>query len=141
MRKLVIIGVCLLFIGITIATAAPTLTKNTPLVALNPTGAFQANIGYRRPGQNATVAGTMNGTYEMRARGGRFMGNWYTENRTGALRGGFLRHVLIGRITILINETERTLPIVGFLRAKDGQLIGRFMAPVGPALYFWGDYT
>ncbi len=141
MKKLAIIGICILFIGVTIAAATPTLTKNASPVTLNSTGAFQANIGYKRQGQNATVVGTMNGTYEMRARGGRFIGNWYTENRTGTIRGGFLRHFLIGRITILVNETERTLPIVGFLRAQDGQLIGRFMAPVGPALYFWGDYT
>ncbi len=141
MRKLAIIGVCLLFIGVTIAAAAPTLTENTPPLTLNPTGAFQANIGYKRQGQNATVVGTMNGTYEIRARGGRFIGSWYIENRTGSLRGGFMRHFLIGRITILVNETERTLPIVGFLRARDGQLIGRFMAPVGPAFYFWGNYT
>ena len=142
MKKIITLSLCLLFVGVTVASAIPTLTsqsaKTTPLFA---GGTFMGSIGYKRPGQNATVVGIINGTYEMRARGGRFNGDWATENRTGTLRGGFARHFLIGRITLMVNGTERTLPIVGFLRAVDGQFIGRFMAPVGPALYFWGEYT
>jgi len=142
MKKIITIGLCLLFAVVSVVAAAPGITQQKTLpIPLDPDGTFEANIGYRRPGQNATIVGTMNGTYEMRARGGRFIGDWFTENRTGTLRGGFTRHFLIGRITILVNETERTLPIIGFLRAQDGQLLGRFMAPVGPALYFWGAYT
>jgi hypothetical protein len=41
----------------------------------------------------------------------------------------------------MVNGTEKTLPIVGFIKVQNGQFIGRFMAPVGPALYFWGTYT
>lgn len=136
------VSLCLLFVGVSIAAAAPGLTSQTiDILPLALNGAFTANIGYRRQGQNATIVGTMNGTYEMRARGGRFTGDWATENRTGTLRGGFGRHILLGRITTMVNGTERSLPVVGFLKAQDGQFIGRFMAPVGPALYFWGDYT
>ena len=142
MKKILTILLCLSFLGVTTAVATPILSqKILQQTPLDPTGAFQANIGYKRQGENATVVGTMNGTYEMRARGGRFIGDWYTENKTGTFRGGFGRHFLIGRITIPVNGTERTLPVVGFLRAQDGEFIGRFMAPVGPALYFWGTYT
>jgi hypothetical protein len=142
MKKIMTVSLCLLFIGVSVAAAAPVITNQvSQTTPLDPTGTFEANIGYKRQGQNATVVGTMNGTYEMKARGGRFTGDWCTENRTGTLRGGFARHFLVGRITITVNETERTVPIVGFLKAQDGQFIGRFMAPVGPALYFWGDYT
>ncbi|MCU0851292.1 MAG: hypothetical protein MUC80_08515 [Candidatus Thermoplasmatota archaeon] len=142
MKKILALGLSLFFFGMTLAVVTPGFSQNIlQPIPLDPTGTFQANIGYKRQGENATVVGTMNGTYEMRARGGRFIGDWYTENKTGTLRGGFGRHFLIGRITILVNETERTLPVVGFLRAQDGEFIGRFMAPVGPALYFWGTYT
>ncbi len=142
MKKILTVSLCLLFMGVSLATATPMLTSQTiKTFPLAQNGAFTAHIGYKRPSQNATVVGTMNGTYEMRARGGRFTGNWYTENKTGTLRGGFGRHILIGRITIPVNETERTLPVIGFLKTQDGQFIGRFMAPVGPALYFWGNYT
>ncbi len=142
MKKILTLSLCLLFIGVAVAAATPALTPQITNTA--PTlagGTFVGNIGYKRQGENATIVGTINGTYEMRARGGRFMGDWATDNRTGTMRGGFARHFLIGRITLLVNGSERTVPIVGFLRAVDGQFIGRFMAPVGPALYFWGEYT
>lgn len=142
MKKILTFSLCLLFLGVTAAAAAPALTpqvtNTTPTFA---GGTFVGNIGYKRQGENATIVGTINGTYEMRARGGRFMGDWVTNNRSGTVRGGFARHFLIGRVTLMVNGSERTVPIVGFLRAVDGQFIGRFMAPVGPALYFWGDYT
>ena len=142
MKKILTIGLCLLFFGVTTAVAIPNLsqqtTQPTPLFS---DGTYQGNIGYKRPNQNATIVGTMNGNYTMRARGGRFTGDWTTENRTGIMRGAFGRHLLIGRISTLVNGTEQSLPIVGFLRAQNNSFIGRFMAPVGPALYFWGTYT
>jgi hypothetical protein len=141
MKKITIICLGLLFIGVSIAAAAPGLTSQlTQTMPLAQNGTFEGNVGYKRQGQNATIVGTITGTYEMRNRGGRFTGDWATENRTGTFRGAFGRHFLIGRISITVNETERTVPIVGFLRVQDGQFIGRFMAPVGPALYFWGEY-
>jgi hypothetical protein len=142
MKKIIIVSLCLLFIGVSVAVAAPGLTsQTTKTLPLAQNGTFEGSISYKRQGQNATIVGIMNGTYLMRARGGRFTGDWQTENRTGTLRGGFGKHILIGRITLMVNGTERTVPIVGFLKAQDGQFIGRFIAPVGPALYFWGDYT
>lgn len=142
MKKSIILGVCLLFLGGSLAAAAPGVTPQ--LVQQEPVftdGTFEANIGYKRQGQNATIVGTMNGTYELRNRGGRFIGDWETANRTGTFRGRFGRHLLVGRISTMVNGTERSLPVVGFLRAQNNTLIGRFMAPVGPALYFWGTYT
>lgn len=142
MKKSVILGACLLFIGVSLAAAVPGLTPQlmqTEPVFTDET--FEANIGYKRQGQNATIVGTINGTYELRNRGGRFTGDWETANRTGTVRGRFGRHLLIGRISTMVNGTERSLPVIGFLRTQNNTLIGRFMAPVGPALYFWGTYT
>ncbi len=142
MKKSIILGVCLLFLGMSFAAASPGLTKQ--FIQPGPVftdGTFEANIGYRRQGGNATIVGTVSGTYEMRTRGGRFIGDWEAANRTGAVRGRFGRHLLVGRISTMVNGTERSLPIVGFLRAQNNTLIGRFMAPIGPALYFWGTYT
>ena len=142
MKKIGIIFVCLLFICTSIAAAVPglsqQLSQTKPVLS---DGTFDANIGYKRQGQNATILGTINGSYTLRNRGGRFMGDWATENRTGTLRGIFGRHLLVGRISTMINGTQRSLPIVGFLRATNNTLLGRFMAPIGPALYFWGTYT
>lgn len=141
MKKFAIIGVCLLFLGVSLAAATPGLTKQLIPVPVLSDGTFEANIGYKRQGENATIVGTMNGTYELRNRGGRFTGDWETANRTGTFRGRFGRHLLVGRISTMVNDTERTLPVIGFLRAQNNTLIGRFMAPIGPALYFWGTYT
>ena len=142
MKKIITVSLCLLFIGISVAAAESGLTSpTTQTLPLAQNGTFEGRIGYKRQGQNATIVGTLNGTYVMRARGGRFTGDWATENRTGTLRGAFGRHYLVGRISTMVNGTERSLPIVGFLRAQNNSFVGRFMAPVGPALYFWGDYT
>ena len=141
MKKIMALGLCLLFLGISTAVAVPGLTQQmTQTATLDPTGTFAGVVSPQR-GSNATIVGTISGNYTLRNRGGRFIGDWATENRTGTMRGAFGRHILIGRVTLMVNGTERTLPVVGFLRAQDGQFIGRFMAPVGPALYFWGDYT
>ena len=142
MKKIITVSLCLLFIGVSVAAAESGLTsQTTQTLPLAQNGTFEGSIGYKRQGQNATMVGTLNGTYVMRARGGRFTGDWATENRTGTLRGAFGRHYLVGRISTMVNGTERSLPIVGFLRAQNNSFMGRFMAPVGPALYFWGEYT
>jgi len=142
MEKMITLSLCLLFLGVSIAAAAPGLTQQTTqTMPLPTTGSFLGNVGFKRQGQNATIVGNISGTYELRNRGGRFTGDWATENRTGTFRGGFGRHILIGRIRLMVNGTERTLPIVGFIRVQDDGFLGRFMAPIGPALYFWGTYT
>jgi len=140
-KKLSMVSLCLL-IGVSIAAATPRIPQQaTETIVLDPTGTFDGNIGYKRQDQNATIVGTISGTYEIRNRGGLFIGDLVTENRTGTFRGVFGRNILIGKITILVNGTEKVLPIVGFYGGRNGQFIGRFMAPVGPALYFWGNYT
>ena len=101
-------------------------------------GSFNGSIG-PRPHSNLTI-GTISGTYQMRNRGGQFVGEWnvFYQNvsKTGTMRGMFLRFFVIGRITV--NEMNRTLPIVGFIRFTNDSFMGRCMAPRGPALYFWG---
>ena len=140
-KKLSMVSLCLL-IGVSIAAATPRIPQQTTeTIVLDSTGTFDGNIGYKRQDQNATIVGTISGTYEIRNRGGLFIGDLVTENRTGTFRGVFGRNILIGKITILVNGTEKVLPIVGFYGGRNGQFIGRFMAPVGPALYFWGNYT
>jgi hypothetical protein len=141
MKKIAIVCLCLL-VGVSITAAAPTFTQQTTQTpTLDPTGTFDGNIGYKRQGQDATIVGTISGTYEMREKGGIFTGDWATENRTGTFKGVFGRHILIGKIITLVDGTEKSLPIIGFYGDKNGQFIGRFMAPVGPALYFWGNYA
>jgi len=140
-KKIAIISVCLL-LGVSIATATPGFTqqiKSSTTLAL--TGTFDGNIGYKRPDQNATIVGMISGTYEIRDKGGIFTGDLVTEKRIGTFRGVFGRNILIGKFTTLVDGTEKSLPIVGFYGDRNGQFIGRFMAPVGPALYFWGNYT
>jgi len=140
-KKIAIISLCLL-LGVSIAAAAPTLIQQiTQATTLNLTGEFDGNIGYKLPDQDATTVGTISGTYEIRDKGGIFSGDWATDNRTGTFRGVFGKNILIGKIATLVDGTEKSLPIVGFYGGKNGQFIGRFMAPVGPALYFWGNYT
>lgn len=140
-KKFAIISFCLLM-GTSIVAATLIFPKQTaPQITLDPTGTFNGNIGYKRQGQNATILGTMTGNYELRSKGGVFTGDWATKNKTGTFKGVFGRNILIGKIIIIVNGTETSLPIVGFYTNKDGQFLGRFMAPVGPALYFWGKYT
>jgi hypothetical protein len=131
-----------LLLGVLTATVAPSLTQQiTQATTLNLTGEFDGNIGYKLPDQDATIIGTISGTYEIRDKGGIFSGDWATDNRTGTFRGVFGKNILIGKIATLVDGTEKSLPIVGFYGGKNGQFIGRFMAPVGPALYCWGNYT
>jgi hypothetical protein len=137
-KKLAILSIFFVM-SVSIVVAAPSLIQQP--TTLNLGGTFDGNIGYKRQNQDPTVVGTILGSYEIRNRGGIFTGNWVTENRTGTFRGIFAKHIIIGKITSLINGTDRSLPIVGFYGGRDGQFIGRFMAPVGPALYFWGNYV
>jgi len=138
MKKIATIGVCLLFLSMSFAVVAQ-VTEHQKTV-LSTSGTFDGSIGYRK-GNNTTILGTLSGTYDHRNRGGRFTGDWVLQNKTGTVRGGFLRIFLIGKVTVLVNGTQRSIPIVGFIKAKDGQFFGRFMAPIGPPLYFWGEYT
>ena len=140
-KKIAIISLCLL-LGVSIAAAAPTLIQQiTQATTLNLTGEFDGNIGYKLPDQDATTVGTISGTYEIRDKGGIFSGDWATDNRIGTFRGVFGKNILIGKIATLVDGTEKSLPIVGFYGGKNGRFVGRFMTPVGPALYFWGNYT
>jgi len=137
MKKITLL-VCLMLAIIPAATAV-TATR-TP-TQLDPTGTYDGTIGYRRGG-NWTAVGTINGTYELRNRGGRFTGDWtiHLQNTTanGTMRGIFHKPFFIGRVAV---EGGRHTPIVGFLVSRNNTFGGRFMAPVGPALYFKGTFT
>jgi hypothetical protein len=139
MKKIAIISLCLL-LGVSIAAAAPGV-RQQQTTSLTTTGTFSGDITYQRPGPDATIVGTISGTYEMGNRSGRFTGDWATENKTGTFRGGFGRHILLGRISMMVDGTEKSLPIIGFIGAKDGVFVGRAMSLIGPALYFKGNYT
>jgi hypothetical protein len=140
MKKIAIVGICLLFIGVSMAAAAPGLRQQQTVI-FAATGTFSGNLTYQRPGPNATIVGTISGNYTLRNRGGQFNGEWNAANNTGTFRGRFGRHVLLGRIGVMVNGTQKSLPIIGFIGAKDGVFVGRAMSLIGPALYFKGDYT
>lgn len=147
MRKITVCMVCFLCVSMvstTVLSVPIALNQNTSTsCSIQPTlGTYNGSIGLRRP-NNATELGTISGTYMMRQRGGHFLGEWTLRNDTqsGIMKGIFTKHFLIGKISALINGTNRTLPIIGFLKFSNNEFVGRFMAPVGPALYFWGTYT
>jgi hypothetical protein len=144
MKKITIITLCMLFVGFFIIPSAiglESIESTTPLMKrVDTTGNFTGEIGYQHGG-NATVVGTLSGTYTMVRRGGRFTGEWTIGNYTGTMKGAFRRPFLFGKVTTMVNGTEKSFPIVGFVGYKNSSFRGRFMAPVGPALYFWGMYT
>ena len=143
MKKLIIITIGVLLISVPLATVIPSsIVKNLQnATATTLTGSFEGSIG-KRPHGNQTV-GNISGTYAARNRGGRFNGEWQISiqntSKSGTMRGVFIRIFIFGRISI--DGVNRTIPIVGFIKITDGTFVGRFMAPVGPALYFWGTYT
>jgi hypothetical protein len=144
MKKILILAICVLFASVSIATSMPLspVAKTQTPKFLAQSGTFDGSIGFRAQG-NWTSVGTLTGTYEQRARGYRFDGTWTIQKQnqtiTGTMRGIFGKHILIGRITA--DASGKSLPIVGFITFKEGNFGGRFMAPVGPALYFKGTYT
>jgi hypothetical protein len=101
---------------------------------------FEGNFGPRIHG-NQTI-GNISGTYDLRNRGGRFNGEWaisfQNTSKSGTMRGAFMRRFILGRITI--DSVNRTIPVIGFIRFTNGSFVGRCMAPMGLALYFWGTY-
>jgi len=143
MNKMIVILIGICVVSIAVSSAIPTfavqnLNHNN---ARATTGTFEGSLG-PRPHGNTTV-GTLSGTYELRARGGRFTGDWnitfQNKSASGTMKGVFARHFIFGRI--LVSETNKRIPIVGFLRANNETIVGRVMAPVGPVLYYWGTYT
>jgi hypothetical protein len=146
LKKLLVLSLCVVLASTSIVTASPlfsmTRTKMQTPTVLDPTGTFDGSIGYQRQG-NWTEVGTISGTYELQNRFSRFNGEWsiQLQNRsaTGTMRGGFGRHILIGRITI--EGRDRALPIIGFIGFRNETFFGRFMSLIGPALYFQGTYT
>ena len=138
MKKIAIISLCLLLLGVSIAAAAPGM-RQQQTTTLDTTGTFSGNLTYQR-GPNATIVGTISGNYTLRNRGGQFNGEWNTVNNTGTFRGRFGKHVLLGRISMMVNGTQGSRPIIGFIGAKNGVFGGRAMSLDGPALYFKGTY-
>jgi hypothetical protein len=139
MKKLLLLAICLMLVSIPLATAATTPRQILPFA---PTGSYEGSVGFRGAGGNWTPVGAINGSYELRNKGGRFQGDWniQIQNTTanGTMRGLFRPPFMFGRISI---SDGRRAPIVGFLMARNNTFAGRFMAPVGPALYFKGTFT
>jgi hypothetical protein len=140
MKKVGILIICLMLACIPLVTGVTIPKIQTPLFA--PTGTYEGSIGYRTGGKNWTSIGAMNGTYTLRTKGGHFTGDWSVQaqnkSATGTMRGFFHPPFMFGRIAI---DGGRNAPIVGFLVARNNSFGGRFMAPVGPALYFKGTYV
>ncbi len=142
MKKITLM-VGIFILGISVTSAVPSLAfehlRNTSITTSGNT--FEGVLG-PKPHGNITV-GTFSGVYELRGRGGRFSGEWNLsyQNKTasGTIKGIFAKHFLIGRITIA--DANKRAPVVGFLRANNETIVGRIMAPVGPALYYWGSVT
>ena len=141
-KKIAIMSLCLLVLGVSITAASQGLPQQTiQKMQLTKAGTFEGNIGYKRQGQNPTIVGTISGTYQTHNRSGIFTGDWATKNLTGTFKGLFGKNILRGRISAMMKGTEKTLPIKGYIKVQDGKFSGSIKAPVGPALYFWGTYT
>jgi len=142
MKKIVIISLCLLFVGTSLAIATPEISQQIlQPVDLATAGTFFGNLSIQRPGPNATIVGTVSGTYGLQNRFGQFNGTWNIANKTGTVHGRFGRHIVIGKLSVMVNGTQKSLPVIGFLAAKNGMFVGRAMSLVGPAVYFKGTYT
>jgi len=140
MKKIAIISLCLLLLGVSIAAAAPGMRPQLlQPIEVATTGTFFANVSVQR-GPNATIVGTIAGNYTAQNNRGRFNGTWTTVNHTGTLQGRFGRLHVMGRIS-MVNGTQRPLPFIGFLVMRNGVFGGRAMSYIGPALYFKGTYT
>jgi hypothetical protein len=143
MKKIIVSIIGVLILGMSVTATVPNFDeRNSNTITVTATsGSFEGTLG-PHPHGNKTV-GTFSGTYELRNRGGRFTGDWnlsfQNKSASGTMRGLFAKHFMFGRITIA--DTNKRAPIVGFLHANNETFVGRVMAPVGPALYFWGTYT
>jgi hypothetical protein len=140
MKKITLLAICLMLASIPLVTAAT--TPRTQILPFDPTGTYTGSIGFRGGNGNWTSVGAINGSYELRNKGGRFIGDWSIElqnkSANGTMRGFFRSPFMFGRVAI---NGGRQAPIVGFLMARNNTFAGRFMAPVGPALYVKGNFT
>ena len=152
MKKiLTLVAVCGLFVMLPFVSAITTTpttettdtTGSTPSMLGNGdwTGEFTGEIGYPdRESEEPIVVGQISGTFNIGRRGGYFEGFVVSEDRSksGEFRGVFRQRIMIGRVS----GDKGSLPFVGFIgfRKDDQQFGGRYMAPVGAALYFWGEY-
>ena len=143
MKKITIVSICLLLVGVSIAGATSETNQQVQKTPILTMGTFNANLSKQIPGPNATIVGTVNGSYNGTQNRGRFMGTWYVGNQTGTFKGGYRKIFFIGLVRAMVNGSVRNIPIIGFIRIvpTDHIIKGRFMAPVGPALYFKGTYT
>ncbi len=142
MKKIAIVSLCLLFVGALLAAAAPGIRPQVlQPIEIAATGTFFGNVTVQRPGPNATIIGTIAGNYTAQNNRGRFNGTWTTVNHTGILQGRFGRHHIMGRISMMVNGTLKSLRFVGYLFIRNGTFVGRAMSIVGPAVYFKGRYT
>ena len=142
MKKILgIIAILMIIASMTVVTSQP--TKNKIMPTLDPTGSFSGFIGVPKQ-QDPIIMGNISGEYQLRNRGGGFVGNWNIDyqNKTasGTVRGLFGRHIILGKLTI--EGFNRSLPIIGFIKFDvDNLTFGvRAMSFIGPALYFWGTY-
>ena len=134
-------AICVLLVGISIASAVQTNTEEVKVLAAD--GSFSGYIGFPKK-QDPIILGNISGVYKLGKRGGAFNATWDIEFKnvsgSGTIRGVFGKHILLGKLSA--EGYNKTLPIIGFIGFdKNNQtFIGRAMSVVGPALYFWGNY-
>jgi len=159
-----VVAICILLAGMSIATALP-ISSNTNLKTQIPdtdkpdvnsgesstpqsgestpitqtpdpivTGTFVGELSYSL--KNWKKVGEISGSFPTK---NKFQGNWNTSKNSGTIQFFFGRHILIGKII----TAGKTIPIVGFYAFNETAktFAGRFMPVVGTAIYFKGTYT
>jgi len=158
-KKLLIIGICTLFVLMPTLVAAPSLNsfkkiKTLPTQPLDlslptPTleeydGTFIGAFGRVYKAENGSWAkeayGYLAGVYKQGSRYKRVIGYIYDLNQTQVGYIGFIsaNRFLFGKIKNMQNQSA---PIVGFIFYNEEYFIGRIMSYVGPAPHIWGAYT
>jgi len=155
-KKLLIIGICALFILMPTLVAVPSLSsmkkvktqiEASSLVTPTPDdydGTFIGAFGRVYKAENGSWAkeayGYLAGVYKQGGRYKRVLAYIYDLNQTQVGYIGFIsaNKFLVGKIKNMQNQSA---PIVGFIFYNEEYFIGRIMSVVGPAPHIWGAYT
>ncbi|MCX6667849.1 MAG: hypothetical protein NTV74_06420 [Euryarchaeota archaeon] len=155
-KKLLIIGICALFVLMPTLVATPgqnSAKKIKPQIEVPslPTpvlddydGTFVGAIGRVYKAENGSwvkeARGYLAGVYKSVGKYKRVLGYLYNLNQTQVGYIGFIsaNKFLVGKIKNMQNQSA---PIVGFIFYNEEYFIGRIMSFFGPAPHIWGAYT
>jgi hypothetical protein len=148
MKKTLSFILCFIFVSSSIVTAIALSPRsgidNNKYIRLDQTGIYDGFLGFQVKG-NWTEIGTINGSYYLRNRFGRFNGKWSIKLKndtiTGTMKGRFGKRFLIGLIAI--DGFDRSMSIIGFININVMEMTihGRFMPLIGPPLSYRGVYN